>query len=165
MQQCFSSTFPLICIWLEDVLPSTYVGGSHALLVLSQVTCLSQTPFRNQQDQFKVVTKLLIRQNVPFSACPQVGLTSGWSPTIGSWWGCHLLCSSPWSFSSNLASQGGWAGCLLLAWPVLGCISHVCCLMVAGRFQLCDHGVLGMESPLSHGSLRKRQSFLQEGAM
>ena len=114
MQQCFSPTFPLICIWLEDVLPSTDVGRSHALLVLSQVTGFSQTPFRNQHEQFKVVTKLLMGQNVPFSACPQAGLTSGWSPTIGSWWGCHLFCSSPWSFSPDLASQGGLAAC---SWP------------------------------------------------
>ena len=59
--------------------------------------------------------------------------------------------------------RSGWAGCLLLAWPVLGCLSHVCCSMVTGSFQLHNRGGPGVESPLSHGSLRKRQSAFPGG--
>lgn len=129
-------------------------GWSHTLSALSPVMGLSQTSPPSQHCQFKAVTTLLIRRMVQL-LFPRLG----WLLAGSLQWELvrlPALLLLPWSFSPDLAHQGGLAAC---SWPGRRwAVSHGCCSTATGGLQLRDREAPGIESPLRRGSLRKGQS-------
>ena len=94
-------------------------------------------------------------QNGPASLSPRLG----WLLAASLQWELvrlPALLLLPWSFSPDLAHQGGLAAC---SWPGRRwAVSHGCCSTATGRLQLRDREAPGIESPLRRGSLGKGQS-------
>ena len=139
-------------------------GGKCGLVsrpLSSQVMGLAQTSSPNQHDQVKAVTKLLIRQHGPTSAFPR------WA---GFWLdSCHgnllrlpSVLFLPWSFSPDLADQGGLAAC---SWPGrCWAVSLTCAvrwlLEVSSSITV---GVLGWKVPYPMGPSGRDRALSQEG--